>query len=237
MGHAYLGANILSLALWLGLYYARRDLRRMMLVMSLCALPLALFDLLFVPAYWTPVTLLNMPIGIEGFLYVFSAGGVAAVVYAELAKRTPRHLPGWRFSAAQALWVPLIALTAFVLSMILGVPNPEIAAYIALATGTVLTLYFRKDLAPNIVFGSLAFGFVYFVLLKLWVGMFPSVHSWFSLQYMPRPFIWGVPVWEILYGFFFGAFWSGLYELLFGYKLVRRHAARTGSRSFRKRLP
>jgi hypothetical protein len=64
----------------------------MMLIMGTLALPLAFFDLVFVPAYWRPVTLFHMPIDIEGFLFSFSVGGIAAVLYATLAKRTYRHI-------------------------------------------------------------------------------------------------------------------------------------------------
>jgi len=191
-----------------------------MFIMSVCALPLALFDLVFVPAYWEPITLFHIPVGIEGFLFSFSVGGIAAVIYAELTKRTPRHIHAWRASAKHALWVPVLTFTTFVVAYALKVPNPEIAAYIAAAVGVALTIYLRPDLAQNILYGTLAFGVVYFACLKIWVLLFSGAQEWFVFQNMPKLFIWGVPGWEAIFGFFFGAFWSNLYELLFGYRLV-----------------
>ncbi|HLZ14957.1 MAG TPA: hypothetical protein VKQ34_03105 [Candidatus Saccharimonadales bacterium] len=220
MEYAYLGSNAISFAVWIFLYWHRKDLRRMMLIMSICAMPLALFDLVFVPAYWKPVTLFHMPVGLEGFLYSFSVGGIAAVIYAELTKRTPRHIRAWRASTKHALWVPVVMFTTFVVAYALKVPNPEIAAYIAVTAGVALTIYLRPDLALHIPYGAVAFGVVYFACLKIWILLFPGAQEWFVFQNMPKLFIWGVPGWEAIFGFFFGASWSNLYEILFGYRLV-----------------
>lgn len=192
----------------------------MMLAMSVCALPLAFFDLLYVPVYWKPVTMFHLPIGIEGFVYSFSLGGIASVLYAELAKRTPRHVRSWRISQKHAIWVPLAAFAGFVVAYAWGVPNPQIAAYIAIVTGVALTIYVRPDLAWNSIYGALSFGLVYFACLKVWTTLFPGAESWFTFQGLPKLFIWGVPGWEAMFGLFFGAFWGSLYELFFGYRLI-----------------
>jgi hypothetical protein len=226
MEYAYLGANAISLAVWFGLFWWRQDTRRMMLVMSLCALPLAAFDLLFVPNYWQPEILFGLPVGLEGFLYSFAVGGIAAVLYAELSKRTPRHIRAWRAAAKHGLWVPVLTLITFIFAYALGVPNPEIAAYIAIAAGVSLTIFLRPDLTPNVLYGAIAFGIVYFCCLKLWSVLFPDTAAWFTFEDLPKLFIWGVPGWEALFGFFFGAMWSPLYEVLFGYALAPVKAAK-----------
>jgi hypothetical protein len=198
----------------------------MMFVMSLCALPLALFDLLFVPAYWAPITLFNVPVGLEGFVYSFSMGGVASVLYAELAGRSLRHVQGWHTSVWHALWVPFLTFIAFVIAAAFHGLNPMAAAYTALALGVALTMYVRKDLARSALIGALSFGAVYFVALKLWLLAFPDASSWFMLQHLPRVTVLGVPGPEILYGVLFGAYWSNLYELLFRYAFVRQKAGK-----------
>jgi hypothetical protein len=116
--------------------------------------------------------------------------------------------------------VLVVTLATFFIALALGAPNPEVAAYIAITVGVAITIYLRPDLKFHMAFGALAFGVVYFAFLKLWTMCFPGVQSWFIFQNMPQLFIWGVPGWEALFGFFFGAFWSNLYELLFGYRLV-----------------
>lgn len=219
MEYAYIGSNLISFALWLFLYLRRKDLRQMMLVMSFCAMPLAVFDLVFVPAYWVPITLFNIPVGIEGFLFSFSVGGVASVLYAEITRRTVRRIPA-RQPINKGIWVPLISFVAFLVAYGLGVPNPEIAAYIAIAAGILLTLVMRPDLIKSALIGAICFGVVYFLALKLWVVLFPDVQGWFAFLGLPQVFIWDVPGWEVLFGFFFGAYWTNLYEVLFGYRLV-----------------
>jgi hypothetical protein len=220
MQYAYLGSNAITFIVWLFLYWRRKDLRKMMLTMSVCAMPLALFDLIFVPSYWTPVTLFHIPIGIEGFIFSFCVGGIAAVPYAELAKKRPRHIRAWRGSLRRAIWVPVLTFIAFTAAHILGAPNPEIAGYIAMVLGITVVLLLRKDLAYSTLLGGLAFGVVYFLALKLWVSLFPGVQHWFVFHAMPPFFVWGVPGWEALFGMLFGAYWVNLYEVLFGYELV-----------------
>jgi hypothetical protein len=208
------------LAAWAALYLRRADLRKMMLTMSALATPLALFDLIFVPSYWKPVTLFHVPIGIEGFLYSFCIGGIAAVLYAELNGRTSRGSTKWRNKTSHAIWILAITTITFVAAYALHLPNPALIGDAALAAGVVAMLVLRRDLARSSLVGSLAFGVVYFVLLKIWVLWFPEVHGWFTFQHLPKLFIWGTPGWEIVFGFLFGAYWSGLYEALFGYELV-----------------
>ena len=230
MQFAYLGSNGITFALWLLLYWRRKDLHSMMITMSICAMPLALFDLLFVPSYWKPVTLFHIPIGIEGFVFSFCVGGIAAVLYADLAKLRPQRIRNWRTSAHRAIWVPPITLMVFMLVYLVGAPNPEIAAYAAMSVGIAVLLVLRKDLAHSTFSGAGAFGVTYFFALKLWVSLFPGVQHWFVFAHMPQLFPWGVPGWEALFGLLFGAYWVNLYEVLFGYTLVPHRKASNQSR-------
>lgn len=220
MHYAYLGSNVISCTIWLVLYLRRQDLRRVMLTMSFCALPLAIFDLIFVPTYWQPITLFNVPVGIEGFLFSFTIGGIAAVLYAELKNRTIRHTKARRQGARYVIWIPLISLAAFWLAYAFNVPDPEITAYFALLSGTITTLFMRPDLLLGSTWGAIAFGTIYFLSVKAWLLLFPNAENWFILQGLPRVSVLDVPGSEILFGFLFGAFWSTLYEALLGYSFV-----------------
>ncbi|MBV9349169.1 MAG: hypothetical protein JO026_00270 [Patescibacteria group bacterium] len=220
MEYAYIASNALTFLIWLILYFRRPDLRNMMIVASLCALPLALFDLIFVPTYWKPVTLFNIPIGIEGFLYSFSVGGIAAGLYPTWSGRNLQPIATKHLPTLHTISILLLTLVTFLLVCTIGV-NPVIAAYVAITLGVACTVFTRKDLFRSAIFDALYFGIVYFIFLKLWVTIFPDVHSWFTFQGLPQFFIWSVPGWEALYGFFFGAFWANIYELLFGFRFVR----------------
>lgn len=223
MHAAYLGANVIIAVVWILLYLNRRDLRKEMLVMSLCATPLALFDVWFVPSYWEPITLFDIPVGIEGFIYSFGIGGIASVMYAEVAHRVPKRIAHWHRAGAPI--VIILSLVLFFVARSLGAPNPMVAAYVALLAGIALTIYFRKDLVASALVGALTFGLIYFLALKVWVSLFPEVNSWFVFDGLPRTFVWGVPLWEALFGLIFAAYWGNLYELLFGYRLVRSRSS------------
>jgi hypothetical protein len=221
MRQAYLCSNVISFVVWAFLYYRRPDLRKLIVVSSLCALPLALFDLVYVPLYWKPTTLFNVPIGIEGFLFSFSVGGMAAALYPHISKRTPKHFNKSQISVKLRLAALLVPLVAFFVVEAMGVPNPEIAAYIAIGSGTFYMLALRRDLQKSALLGAIYFGIAYYLCLKLWVTLFPGVHHWFIFHGMPKVFVWKVPGWEALFGFFFGAYWVNIYAFLFEYRFEK----------------
>lgn len=225
MQYAYLVASLIIFTVWLALFHHRRDLRKEMLVMSLLAAPLGLFDFWFVPSYWQPITLFHLPVGLEGILYSFSIGGIAAVLYGEIARRTPRHIHNWhRRSSA---FVLLLTLVVFLVLKNASVPNPMIALYVALLVGIAAILYLRKDLVRGTLIGGLAFGALYFCLIRLWITIFPAAKAWFLLEGLPKTYILGVPFWEVLFGIIFAAYWGNMYELLFGYRLVAQRQRAT----------
>jgi hypothetical protein len=218
MQYAYLVAGILFLSIWIFLFVRRKDLHREMLTMSLMAAPLAFADFFFVPKYWQPVILFHIPVGFEGVLYSFCLGGITAVLYSELAHRTPRHIHKWHKEGSAIV----LALTfiIFLVLLSIGAPNPMIAMYVALLAGIAIILYLRKDLLRGTVIGGLCFGVLYFILIRVWITIFPNAGDWFVFQGLPVAHVFGVPLWELLFGVIFAAYWGNVYELIFGYRLV-----------------
>jgi hypothetical protein len=220
MQYAYLAAGLIMLTAWTVLFIHRKDLRREMLIMSALAAPLGLFDFFAVPLYWQPVTMFGSLYNIENILYTFSLGGITAVLYSEVARKAPRHMHTWHKTAS--LIVFSITLAVLVLFASLQIFNPAIVLYIALLCGLGAILYFRKDLVRGTVVGALCFGILYFIVLKLWMTLFPDTVTWFVFEGMPKLYVWGVPLWELTFGIIFAAYWGNVYELLFGYRLVNR---------------
>jgi len=213
---AYISAVIIGAIPWIILFLLRRDLRKEILIMSLLAMPAGLLDVFFVPNYWIPITLFGLPVGIEGLIFSFEIGGIAAVLYTEITKQIPVRINGYHKHASLILVFVLIAIIFFVL--INHVTNTMLALYTTLITGTAITLFLRKDLLKSAIEGALAFGLIYFILFFIELIFFPSVKSWFTLNGLPKMFILNVPVWEILFAVIFAAYWGNLYELIFGYK-------------------
>lgn len=220
MHFAFLGAAVLFIVTWTILFVIRKDLRKEMLVMSLIATPLGLFDLWAVPLYWQPQTLYNIPVGIEGLLYSFALGGITAVLYSEVAHKRLQQVHKYHKTAALIVFAATAAI--FLPLALAKVANPAVIIYIALLSGIGVTLYFRKDLVKSALIGAFCFGILYFVLIKIWLLLFPDAVDWFVFQGLPPVRLLGVPMWELLFGIIFAAYWGNLYQLIFGYKLAAR---------------
>lgn len=215
----YLIADILILIVWLILFTRRKDLRKEMLIMSLLALPLAFFDLLYVPNYWIPKTLFNIPIGIEGFIFSFLLGGIAAVVYAEVAHEKLIKIA--KYHKHMSVFVLLLIIpVAFIFSYFYPI-NIAVSMYFAMLIGISVTLFLRKDLVKSTLKGSLVFGALYASLLIFWSSLFPDTKDWFTTSNLPKIYILNASIYEIIFGFIFGAYWGNLYELFFGYKFKK----------------
>ena len=144
--------------------------------MSILATPLALLDFFFVPSYWIPKTLFNIPIGIEGFVFSFEIGGIAAVVYPEFSKTIPVKIKNYHKPFTVAIIATTFAL--FLLLNKLNFSNVMINLYVVLLVGTALTIYIRKDLLKSAIDGALLFGGIYFLSLTLWLKIFPQAKEW-----------------------------------------------------------
>ncbi len=212
----YLIADLIGGLIWLFFYFRRKDLRREIIVMSLLAAPLGLFDLLYVPTYWTPQTFFNLPIGIEGIIFSFIIGGIAAASYAEISKKKIIKISKYHKHFSIIVLLSIIP-TMFIFNHLFPI-NIAISMYVALLLGIALTVLIRKDLLRSTIIGALTFGLIYGSAIIFWSALYPHTQDWFNLVGLPKIFIFNAPVYEIIFGFLFGAYWGNLYEILFGYK-------------------
>jgi hypothetical protein len=212
----YFLANIIGGIVWLTLFFLRKDLRREILSMSIFATPFAALDIFFVPSYWQPVTFLNIPVGIEGFIFSFEIGGVAAAVYPEVFHKKLVRIK--RYQKPVGIFILLATLGAVMFSNIFKVANTMLNLYIIMLFGSALIIFARRDLLKSTVLGGVLFGVTYFISFYL-LNQIQSISDWFILEGLPKFFIFNVPIYEILFAILFGAYWGNLYEVLFGYKL------------------
>lgn len=213
----YITANIIGGVTWLFFYITRKDLRREMLIISIVSAPLALLDLLFVPSYWVPQTLGNIPIGLEGFLYSFEMAGVSAVSYEYFTRKHLHKIRNYRHPLLWILILILILPVSLYTSYAAGL-NVALGLYSAGLIGMLVIWLARRDLIKSSLIGALSYGTVYFLSLALWFNLFPQTMEWFTLENLPKFFILRVPIYEIIFGLLQGAYWGNIYELLFGYK-------------------
>ena len=191
--------------------------RSVMLGAALGTAPFGLSEPLFVPAYWNPPSLFDLAqrtgFDLESIIFSFSIGGIGAVLYNLLTRRTtgPVGQHGRHRFHRLALAVPVLVFLPLV-----GLGwNPIYPAVIAMAAGAGTAIWCRPDLATKTLVGGPLFLVFYGSFM---VGLRISApgyieHVW-NLQALSGLLLAGIPVEELLFGGAFGLYWAGVYEHL-----------------------
>lgn len=204
---------------WLVLYALAPAHRSAMWKTSLFMMPFGLTEPLFVPEYWNPPSLFDLAqrtgFDIESLIFSFAIGGIGAVLYNLVTGRQlqkisahERHDPRHRFHKI-ALVLPFVLFP-----LLYFLPwNPIYAGIAAMAAGAAATVLCRPDLARNIFIGGALFLGLYTVFLVglEWTASGYIERVW-NLEALSGVTVYGLPLEELLFGFGFGLFWSGLYE-------------------------
>lgn len=204
---------------WLVLYALAPARRSAMWKTSLFMMPFGLTEPLFVPEYWNPPSLFDLAqrtgFDIESLIFSFAIGGIGAVLYNLVTGRQlqkisahERHDPRHRFHKI-ALVLPFVLFP-----LLYFLPwNPIYAGIAAMAAGAAATVLCRPDLARNILIGGALFLGLYTVFLVglEWTASGYIERVW-NLEALSGVTVYGLPLEELLFGFGFGLFWSGLYE-------------------------
>lgn len=206
---------------WALLFLTRPMLRRPMLWASALTAPFGLTEPLFVPAYWNPPSLFDLAqrtgFDVESLIFCFAIGGLGVAAYRAVAQAPLRHLDHHARSSPRHRW-HLLALASPILvfaALIVLVWNPIYPGILALVAGATATVLCRPDLWRNTLFGGGVFLALYAVFLLglklLWPGYIEAVWNLDALiAWRPA----GLPLEEILFGFAFGTYWSGVFEHL-----------------------
>ncbi len=204
---------------WLFLYLAFARHRRQMVWASLLMAPFGLTEPLFVPEYWNPPSLFELAqktgFDIESIIFSFAIGGVGAVLYNILArKRLEPMSPGDRHRVRDR-WHRWALATPFVLFPVLYfLPwNVIYAGIAAMGAGAAAVALCRPDLTSNALVGGVVFLAIYTIfLVGLKVSAPGYIEQVWNLEALSGILVYGLPVEELLFGFAFGLFWTGIYE-------------------------
>jgi hypothetical protein len=225
----YLTGSVLFLLVWGVLYFARKDLRRKMLILSLlfgCWGPIsALADTL---DWWHPLTITGTRIGIEDFILGFSVGGIAAVLYEELYRKRIRrshrsftHFPAFFLLSIVGIYAVLTyALEVHSFFGMMG----------AGAFGVAWMLLLRRDLVQDSFWsGVLMLAICLPIYLLLFIPFPEYIHRFWVLDgSWHTELIFGIPVAEYLWLFMSGMLIGPLYEFLSHTRVVAAPTRTTG---------
>jgi len=232
MDLVWLGWSLLFLGIWGAVYARLRDRagRHEMLVVSAWTSLLALTEPLFVPEYWNPPSLFGLAqstgFDIESFIFCWSIGGLAVVLY-ELFVPV-RHVPIPPGSPSYVLHPVALVATPLLFAVLLFTTglNPIYCAIIALGSGGCLVVVSRRDLTRKMFTSAFIFLGLYtafFITLELAVPGY--VQRVWDLSVLSGVTVSGIPVEELGFAFSFGFLWSGIYEYALDLRLRRKTAA------------
>ena len=204
---------------WTALYLARPTLRAVMWRVSLATMLFGLTEPIFVPEYWNPPSLFELAqrtgFDIESLIFSFALGGISTVLYDAFARRnlvaaSPalRHAPWHRLHR----WALLLPFVVFVPLYVLPW-NPIYPVLTCLVLGAIASTLCRPELWRKSLVGGVLFFALYavFMLGLKWFAPGYIVAVW-NLPALRGGLLYGIPTEELLFGFAFGLYWSGLYE-------------------------
>lgn len=175
--------------------------------------------------WWQPLTLTNTIMGLEDFIFSFSFGGIAAVIYEEIFKKKIRIRKATKKQDQRKnLNLVLIGLIVgglfFTISFFL---NSFYGTIIAFVIGLLIIYIQRKDL----IIDSLATGILVLILsfIIYWiVGFFPIewVNEALYFEMLPKITILNISLEDIIWFFLAGAFIGPLYEYWQEGRIVRK---------------
>jgi hypothetical protein len=191
-------------------------------------MPFGLTEPLFVPRYWNPPSLFDLAqrtgFDLESLVFCFAIGGVGTVLYNVVTERDLQPLgPDEQLRRRHhhhraALLVPVVAFPTLCL-----LPwNPIYSAIVAMALGGAATVACRPDLKWSTLIGGCLFAAYYaiFMLLLEWSAPGYIGRVW-NLSALSGVMVIGIPLEELLFGFAFGTYWSGIFEHLTWQRLAR----------------
>ncbi len=220
---AYLFGCIIFGVIWLFIYLERKDLRKEQIFMSLFVAVFGLTEPLFFNEYWKPQFLFTFPginIGIESILLCFFYGGIASTLYEftfnnVLKKKVNEN------QKTRMLEVAFAIMTAIAMLLLLWSAlkiNIIYASALAVGTGGMVFVFFRRDLFDSAVIGGLIMAAIALIVLSFLGMMFKGIFdSWWRLDLLSGIRILSVPIEEIIWHFYLGFAAAPMYEVWKGY--------------------
>ncbi len=203
--YAYLVWCGLFALVWVGLYAARRDARREMLIMSVIGAILGpLAQIFYIRDYFAPTTITGTPIGIEDALIGFLIGGISAALY-ELWLWDRVERPA-KAGVLSLVVVALVLSTAwmFIAVFYLGIPSVYASTIFLMVIGVSMITY-RPRLAKNAVYSGVLLTVFFFLFYQLYFWLYPDiVDAWWYLSNVSGIIFINVPLEEYLWAFSWG---------------------------------
>ena len=204
---------------WIALYLVNPKERTVMWQASIATALFGLTEPLFVPAYWSPPSLFELArrtgFDVESLIFAFAIGGIGTVLYSTITRRHIEPLS----PAERAAPIHRLHLAALLVPFVSFVPlylltwNPIYPAITSLVLGAIASALCRPELLRKTIVGGFLFVGLYatFMLGLKWLA--PGyIEAVWNLSTLSGGLVGGIPLEELLFGFAFGLYWTGVYE-------------------------
>lgn len=190
----------------------------MLLSGSLCV-PFCLYEVIFMPEYWTPVRMAMGFVGLEDIMFSFSTGSMAwFFATCCLRGRITLSIRPWRFSR-RFFGCSILGVG---LSLILRSAGFRVmtATLLAVVVGFVALAWRYRRLQWISIPGALGFTLLHVIVFKAVLMVSPHFLLQWNLQELWGVSVLGLPVEEVLWAFCFGAVWPRFMAYVFDASLV-----------------
>lgn len=211
---AYLTFSLIFFIPWLIFYYARKDLRKQMLAMSLFFSIVGLIAqyLWWTRDWWKPETVTGTVIGFEDFLLGFTNGGIAAVIYEEVFRKRIYHRDPCPH-AKQTLFVILLTFVLMGFSFWIVKDTSFMATVIGLVVTGVILLILRRDLFVSSITNGFLMAIISLPVYYLSLLISPTfIQKTWLLPNLSGISLTGIPIEDIIFYFLVGFVAAPLYE-------------------------
>jgi Lycopene cyclase len=212
---------------WVFLYTSFPRHREVMWWASVLMAPFGFTEPLFVPEYWNPPSLFELAqrtgFDIESIIFSFAIGGIGAVLYSIITRKRFEPLqPEERHHIRHRLHRWALATPFALFPILYFLPwNVIYAGIAAMIAGAIAAVLCRPDLKANTLAGGVLFLAIYSIFLLGLKWSAPGyIEQVWNLKALSGYAIYGLPFEELLFGFAFGLFWTGIYEHFTGKRSV-----------------
>ena len=216
--YTYLIGDFIFLAVWAVIFLWKKNTKKEMLILSvLFGIAGIIAEIIYIKDWWRPLTITHTPVGIEDFLFGFSAGGIMSVIYEAIFKKKIRIKKARKKKKIKRnlefLFIISLLSILFLGSFFLLKLNSLFSTLIAFAVPISIIYIKRKDLITDSLATGILAVVIAIIAYNLLDLMTPGwIQKFWLFENMQKIIILNVPIQEIIWYMLAGMFIGPLYE-------------------------
>jgi len=212
-----------------GFYFFPRE-RKKIFISAILSLPAACTAVLFVPAYWKPLRITSLSVGIEDLTFSFATGGIVWIIVSFTEGKNLAY--NIAFPTVIKRYLILVVLGMSLMLVLYRSTNWGVMSEALIGitiTGLILLAKYRFKYWRMAAAGSILFTLYYLLIAALILNFFPHMHSYWNKEILLGISVFNVPLEEIAWAFAFGAVWPLAMTYVFDLELSDKNRKKASS--------